>query len=431
MLNIVGQVLRGAGASARELGPTAGNKAGAAVSTLIGDILDPVPENYLQIQEQKDFYNQAKLNYAKRNKVNLASVTDEMVRDDVIDMYQTKLEKDELKRLYTEYAKYEVKVEGGAVSRALLGLFSGSKSWKDVIGETDEEIASKLGSAAAKLDLANTYVSMNLAEQNIYNNQLQSSVLINQQYLTQEDVDKAQYNLRQLNINSKANLEIIQDNISELDSKVKTNQEAALFTDILNRNYGIAARMVGRTSQGFLNTIAGGVLEAAQRYGITDAALAVNPIGRIFQGKKLYDKFVLKKDVKSLGRESTDIALSGIDYLSDTINDQLAESQTWDQTKTWQDKLAYFAEATGNQIPIMTTLLLSGGAGLPIIGAATAGSKFREMQKEIDFNGADYSLFEMYAAATLTGGSAVATEYVTQGMLGRLSGAFSANRRNF
>ncbi len=119
------------------------------------------------------------------------------------------------------------------------------------MGETNQEIASKLGSAAAGLDLADTHVNLNLAEQNVYNNQLESSFIVNQQYLTQEDVDKAQYSLRQLNINSKANLEIIQDNISELDSKVKTNQEAALFTDVLNRNYGIAARNVGRTSQGF------------------------------------------------------------------------------------------------------------------------------------------------------------------------------------
>jgi len=163
MLNIVGKVFRGAGQQKISRGQQ-------AISTLVGDILDPgVDENVLL---QQDFYNQAKLNYAKRNKVNVASVTNEMVRNDVIDMYQTKLEKDELKRLYTEYAKYEVKVEGGAVSRALLGLFSGSKSWKDVIGETDEEIASKLGSAADELDLANTYVSMNLSEQNIYNNHI-------------------------------------------------------------------------------------------------------------------------------------------------------------------------------------------------------------------------------------------------------------------
>ena len=422
MLNIAGKIIK---TQAQAQPGTATGALAKGLLTLTGDVLDPEVDEDVLLQQ--DFYNQAKLNYAKRNKVNVASVTNEMVRDDVIDMYQTKLEKDELKRLYTEYAKYEVKVEGGAVSRALLGLFSGSKSWKDVIGETDEEIASKLGSAAAELDLANTYVSMNLAEQNIYNNQLQSSALINQQYLTQEDVDKAKYNLRQLNINTKANLEIIQDNVSELDSKVKTDEEAALFTDVLNRNYGIAARMIGRTSQGFLNTIAAGVLEASQRYGVTDTVLAVNPIGKIFQSKKLFDKFVLKKDVKSVGRELTDTALKSIDYLSDTIEGQLAESQAWDQTKTWQDKLAYFAEATGNQVPIMTTLLLSGGAGLPIIGAATAGSKFREMQKEIDLNGADYSLFEMYTAATLTGTSAIATEYVTQGMLGRLSGAFSAN----
>jgi len=98
----------------------------------------------------------------------------------------------------------------------------------------------------------------------------------------------------------------------------------------------------------------------------------------------------------------------------------MALPTTINENKTLMDWGRWASTSFGQQLPIYAVLYGTGGAGLPIIGMATAGSKFREMQKEIDLGTADYNIFQMYGMAHLVGGSAVATEYITQGMLGRL-----------
>ena len=401
MFNIVGKVFRGAGQQKISRGQS-------AISTLVGDILDPVDKDLLQ---QQEFYNQAKLEYAKKNKVDINTVTDADVEDIVKDKYIQLFTQQATDKLYRNYS--EKLIEDLPLAMQPFARAFGFKNIEDLFGDTSQEKKEKLITAAIDLDLKQDILKQNLAIQKVTANNFKSLGLTNTTYKTQEEASEAREQLRLLNLETKANLDIINNIFDNTAEKVNDANKAVIFNNYYQKNYGFLTEPAGRALSSGLDLFVNGLAEYSERMGVNVASLGV--IGTAAEG--LYNKLT----GEDLSRKLTNKFTGGIDSVVNYLNDQMAPPTTLDDIESGMDVLRWAGGSLGQQIPIYGAIYLSGGTYAPVvIGAAVAGSKFREMQKEIDMGTADYNWWQMYTMANLSGISAAATEYVTQGMLSRL-----------
>ena len=369
--------------------------------------------------EQTEFYNIAKAKYAKKNKVDINSVTDEQVKADVEQLYIDKFYKEEEQKLLEAYSKTMLELNAksmgatpGGVGGKLFSLATGFKSFQDIFDNTKGEKKIQLETAAKKLDADLFMIKDSLATQNIASRNLELFNISNGVYKTQEEVDEAREKFNLLLQSNKADIEFIKNNSDVLSDKVKDKDQALLFNSLYSRNYGFLTGLPGGAISTTLDTFVNGLAEYSERMKINISALG--PMGII--GEQIYNKLT----GEDLSRKLTDKFTNSVDNIVNFINNEMALPTTINENKTLMDWGRWASTSFGQQLPIYAVLYGTGGAGLPIIGMATAGSKFREMQEEINLGTADYNIFQMYGMAHLSGASAVATEYITQGMLGRL-----------
>ena len=74
-------------------------------------------------------------------------------------------------------------------------------------------------------------------------------------------------------------------------------------------------------------------------------------------------------------------------------------------------------------------MIVAPAASLYVISASSAGSKFKEMQKEVDLGMADYSPWQIYTTAAITGTAEGLSEKVTLGQLKRVKLGIQATKR--
>jgi hypothetical protein len=370
-------------------------------------------EESKELNEQADLYRQAKVAYAKKNKVPLEQVTDEQVREDVVKLYEVKL---------TEEAKfklYEDEAEKGA------GVFYGFKGVDDIIGDDDKEKFANLRGAYEKYLDGKTQRIFLQSQQSLLQKNIAKKIALSKTYETQEEIDEVNSFLERISIEQAADFKIYNKTLDEIAERANTSKDAELFANLQSRNYGVITNLFSSLGTSVLN-LGQGVIEASARYGITDAILTKTPIGKAIVFKNIYNQ-LKGEETETIGRKIADFTGKPVDFITDFVNNEVAIPKSFDDLEGGMDVARYLARATGEQIPIYVTLAYSGGFGLPLIGLSTAGSKFREMQKEVDLGVKDYSILQMYAAATINGLSAAGTEYATQGILGRLKVAYGAN----
>lgn len=380
---------------------------GNIVSKFTGDTFNPEDKDLIR---QQDLYEVEKAKYAKKNNVPLKDVTNEMVMPAVenayIDIFSEKAKKD----AYEDYADSTLSTTLPSGNMTLpLSTVTGWATWGDIFGDTKEEVYAQIADKGFKYDAA----KVNLVAEQINNDVLsidsQMLSLSETPYLSEGDAATANKKFKEL-IGKRTQLVSIMDStLDELGGKVKTSENVGLYSNMLAKNYGAGTALAGWTISSTASLISGG-LEGLERYGITKL---MNPALML---------------VPDLSRKFTDKAISFFDAIQESVEGEMAEAKDWDNSEGLMEKSRWFAKSIGQQIPIYATLYGTGGAGLGIIGLSTAGSKFREMQNDIDFNGANYTKWQMYTAATTTGASAVASEYITQGMLGRLGVSFRADK---
>ncbi len=425
LLNIAGKVMR---ATAKNQPNTATGAIARGLITLTGDIADPVDTDLLQ---QQEFYEQAKKEYAKKNKVDLNTVTDADVRSIVENKYiqfYTEQETNKLYRNYSEslieniekdfFAKYVVSNIPG-VGKSLANLtptfakMFGFKNIQDIFGDTTQEKKEQLIKAADNLDLNQKIVIDKLAQQTVAAETFKNLGRYNTTYLTEEDAAKAREEIRLSNLTIRSNIDIIEKGFDKMLERVDSVQKSELFDQYYAKNYGFVTELGGRAAASGLDLFVNGLAEYSERMGINVASLGATGIA--LEG--LYNKLT----GEDLSKKLTDKFTGSVDSLVEYLNNEMAPPTTLSDIGSGMDVARWAAGSLGQQLPIYGAIYLSGGTYAPIlIGAAVAGNKFREMQKEIDLGTADYNWWQMYGAANLTGVSAAATEYVTQGMLNRL-----------
>ena len=380
-----------------------------AVATFVADALDPTN---VEAQTQLDFYNQAKAAYAKEKNIDISEVTNEMVQDEVIDMYIKKYTEEEKSKLYEDIGDKEL-IESDFVLSTVLGV----KSFEDLFGDTTQEKREELIAAVKNLDLKKETAKIYLGREAVAFDTMKKTGLALTTYSTEEEAAAAREKIRLLNLDINANYNIVEKSFDSISEKTKTTEDAELFNDLYSRNYGWLTNTAGSIATSTVDLFVNGLLEQATRLGVTDFVLAANP----FTPNPILAK---KLGVPTQGRIATEKIINSTDGFIQAINQEMAVPKEFSKLESGQDWARWLGTSFGQQVPIYAVLSMTGGTGLGLIAAATSGNKFREMQEEIDLGTSDYNIYQMYAAATLTGVSAAATEYVTQGMLKRLDFAY-------
>jgi len=157
-----------------------------ALAVKYEDQMSPVYYEDEDLLEQKALYDQAKKIYAKKNKVNVNSVTLDQARPIVEELYAQKIYSQKEHELLENYSKImlEVKAQGKAPT-VLFTLATGFKSFQDIFDDTKGEKRVQLEAAAKKLDADLFMIKDSLATQNVADRNLQLFNIVNGVYKTQ------------------------------------------------------------------------------------------------------------------------------------------------------------------------------------------------------------------------------------------------------
>jgi hypothetical protein len=241
-------------------------------------------------------------------------------------------------------------------------------------------------------------------------------------FQTQDEVDEANEVFRLLNAEEAKLLEIYGENFEKSNELLEGKNASLNRLDLLERNYSYTAN--------FLNSIKTAGLDMALGaeelvYRIADAPNAFN-----FSDDKNFNAYSILGPLASIQMmnyaNNREEVIEAVDNYKEGIEKGMARPQTLSNLSDGQDWGRYLASTIGSQIPNTVMLVSGGGAALPIMGGVSAGSSFREMQKEMDENPLiNYTPGQMYTVAMLNGAAEVISEKVSFGIIGRAQKAYN------
>ena len=126
------------------------------------------------------------------------------------------------------------------------------------------------------------------------------------------------------------------------------------------------------------------------------------------------------KGIDLLGRRTKAEAWKAFDSWGEGMRDSLAPPQNFGDIRNASDVGNWILDFSASQMPQLVLLMAAPQVSLPILTASAGGSKFREMQKEMDAGLANYTPFQMYGAAGMTAAAEYFSEKLTLMQLNRL-----------
>ena len=249
--------------------------------------------------------------------------------------------------------------------------------------------------------------------------------LQNKTYKTQEEVDVAMRQFRELNLQRDRHVNSLEKIFDQQKIVAKSDQDLVNFIDMSGRNYGAVTNLVGNLGKTLLGM---GIQVEELNYRFNPKWL----IRQAIAGADDKDVPEFLQPYVQLNRDILDkrnLAKEKLREIEAGIGNSLQKVKTIDDIDGFEDFGEWLAHLTATQAPNTVIMLTTGGAALPILGAIATGSKFEEMQKEIDLYGAEYSPLQMYSAALLTGAAEVVSEKFTLGYLRKQKAIFKANQQ--
>ena len=242
------------------------------------------------------------------------------------------------------------------------------------------------------------------------------------EFQTQEEIEEANRVYKLLDEQERELIDIYKENF-EASNELLDDKNASLSRlDLLERNYSYTSN--------FLNSIKTAGIDLALGaeelvFRIADAPRAFN-----FSGDKNFNAFSPLGPLASIQMlnytNDREDVIKTVENYKEGIEQGMAKPQSLSDLSDGQDWGRYFATTIGSQIPNTVLLVGTGGAALPIMGMTSAGSSFREMQKEMDENPLiNYSPAQMYGVAALNGVAEVLSERVSFGIIGRAQKAYN------
>ena len=277
--------------------------------------------------------------------------------------------------------------------------------------------------AILRLDQLNkqTLVSVKKREEALKNLESTKSLLddlTNGEYTTQSELDIAKAEYTRLVSVQKTNVSNFKFATNDYKASLKNIPELKQYIGLLDKNYNFGTQLV-----------VGGIASAADIGINTSKAIAMymDMPANLAIDSKLTPEW-LKAGLKVADASGYSLSniplLGGQTSLKDIGNIKAYEQMraglgatvAWEDMKSPSDWGEYLGNLTANQVPQFALMMVAPQIALPILSLSAAGGKFKSIQAEIDM-GADYSVADMYLAATMTAGVEYASERVTMGIL--------------
>lgn len=110
--------------------------------------------------------------------------------------------------------------------------------------------------------------------------------------------------------------------------------------------------------------------------------------------------------------------------------DTFRKGKSVSKITTWEDATEWAMDLVAEQTPNTILMATSGGASLPLMGTTAAGGKLYGLEEEERQGLADYTNFEKYGAAFLTGTAEALSEKISLGQINKAKRVFSTVAKN-
>lgn len=256
------------------------------------------------------------------------------------------------------------------------------------IGELQKEIESDIEANY------NSFVKINGEISNIIK---EAQKIKSATYTTEEERIQAKNRFIELRETANTLSEAAAKRHEAIMSSEQTYADNARFLDIFKREYTDAGVLAGGLVSSAAG-IAGGLLKLPEWLFVT-AASAFDKEKEARIGWQMY--------TKGTPAAAGDVLLN----FSESMRGKIAMPLDVSEINSLSDAGSWVADLIGNQLPIIGTMVATGGsAGLGLVAASTAGQKYEDMAKEIDLSLSDYNTGQLLFAP-----AAVATgEFITE-----------------
>ena len=276
----------------------------------------------------------------------------------------------------------------------------------------------------------------------------QASKINSAEYKTQEEVDNANKQLSslrsqfdKLNVDYDNNGGLTYEELIDVRDKnlkgfnktqqegsglVKKEEELAGYLDAVGRNYGWAANLGGTLAHGVMS-LASTSLEVAQK--IIDIPKELNMPEWIMP-------FVMSPTGAALSNVSglTRQGIDAIDKVNEDLLNGLEKPGEFKDIGDAEEFGEWFGHLVTSQAANTAITFTTGGASLFILGASSAGQKFKDIDREERDTGKNYTFAQKYSTAFLTGIAEGLSETVTLGQANKVKALLKGNvamRRGF
>ena len=270
-------------------------------------------------------------------------------------------------------------------------------------------------------------LDLNVLNDKIKTNELQAINLAQGEYKTQEDLDEAKKQLANIVLENEAIVNKSKDIFEDLKTNSKEIGKYNEYLDIINRDYSLSGIALGSLAASTIELVNGGL--AIPRYLKTAAEkLASDMSGNDYDIPDWMFSLASPAAGLLVGDDSKKVN----DYLgniSENIRGTFAKPQEVTEIDSILGTASWVAQLVGNQAPIMATMMAMPSSSLVMLGSSAAGSKFLEMEKDMNLpEGPSYSGLELLLAPAIVGGAEYLSERVTLGQIRAVMGAFKGNQ---
>ena len=281
---------------------------------------------------------------------------------------------------------------------------------KSEFQKTEEAKAEERVLIAKNKSLVNVYEAKDIAN-NISLIDKRIKTLVKKIPKNQEDVDKTMAEITELTEAYKTLAGSYEEVANKAIDISKSDEDLNMYLDAVGRNQGWLVNPVGALTAATIKTV-NSLIQAGDMVTFEGA--------EILADKYLDEDNWVRKLVNTISNDYIDVGQSVVDGWADNITDGLANPLRVDDIDTWGDFGQWFGHLIGSQAPNTAIMLFSGGYALPLLGASATGQSYRDMEREIDLYGAEYTPLQMYSVALGTGLAEALSERVTLGQLNRI-----------
>ena len=263
------------------------------------------------------------------------------------------------------------------------------------------------------------------------------------EYETQEEVDEAQgkldvlkekYDALTIDIQGGLNANTLLFNAArQLDSELQASglrlDNVELYSKYINQNFAPGTRMLWNAASAAVDLIEGGVEALGMVNDLVDegSSWILKGLGcgdEVVEAWCGMNDYIGLGGVPGLGKANRNTFHSWVDNWQEEVESGLGRSIAFNEIGDAGDFGLWFGNMFASQVPNLALMYATGGASLYVMGATSAGSKYKELREQDELYestgglyGNNYTFAQMFSTSLLVGGAEALSEKITLGQM--------------